>query len=61
MNTIQARFKPHDTQWNDAQVEKSAHNYINSLTSTKYELSFSKGEQTCKSYRCWRNKSVRRL
>ena len=55
INTIQARFKPRDTYWNDAQVEKFVHNYINSLTSPKYELSFCKSEQTCKAYRCCRS------
>lgn len=26
MNTAQAGFKPHDTPWNDAQVEQIVHN-----------------------------------
>ena len=28
MNTIQAKFKQHDTQWNDAQVATSVHSYV---------------------------------
>lgn len=34
---------------------------MNSLTSPRYEQSFCQSQQTCKSYRCWRNESIKRF
>lgn len=31
MNTIQAKFKQHDTQWNDAQVATFVHSYVKKI------------------------------
>ena len=59
MNTIQAEFKQHDTQWNDAQVATFVHSYVKkSLTSIRHNLLFSQCEQTCKSLKYWRNESI---
>ena len=42
MNTIQAKFKQHDTQWNDAQVATFVHSYVKkSLTSIRQPSVFS--------------------
>ena len=58
MNTIQAEFKQHDTQWNDAQVATFVHSYVKkSLTSISHNL-FSQCQQTCKSFKYWRNESI---
>ena len=59
MNTIQAKFKQHDTQWNDAQVATFVHNYVKkSLTSIRHNLPSSQCRQTCKSLKFWRNESI---
>ena len=58
MNTIQAKFKPHDTQWNDAQVATSVHSSVNSCTSIRHNPLFSQCDQTCKSLKLWRNESI---
>lgn len=33
LNTIQAKFKRYDSQWNDAQVAQFIHSYVQSFTS----------------------------
>ena len=48
VNTIQAKFKGHDSQWNDAQVARSVNVYFNSVIYLKVHLCF---EQGCKSFR----------
>ena len=59
MNTIQAKFEQHDTQWNDAQVATFVHSYVKkSLTSIRHNLPFSQCEQTSKSLKYWRNESI---
>ena len=52
VNTIQAKFKGHDSQWNDAQVARSVNAYFNSVIYPKVHLCF---EQGCKSF-CSRHK-----
>ena len=47
VNTIQAKFKGHDSQWNDAQVAPSVNAYFNSVIYLKVHLCFEKG---CKSF-----------
>ena len=47
VNTIQAKFKGHDSQWNDAQVARSVNAYFNSVIYLKVHLCF---EQGCKSF-----------
>ena len=59
MNTIQAKFEQHDTQWNDAQVATFVYSYVKkSLTSIRHNLPFSQCEQTSKSLKYWRNESI---
>ena len=52
LNTIQAKFKRYDSQWNDAQVAQFIHSYFHSITSISTR--FQREEQACKSFQCWR-------
>ena len=59
MDAIQAKFRSHDTQWNDAQVATFVHSYVKSLTSVRQRSPFFQSEQTCKSFKCWRKESIK--
>ena len=57
LNTIQAKFKRYDSQWNDAQVAQFIHSYFQSITSVSTR--FQREEQVCKSFQCWRKQSIK--
>ena len=59
MDAIHAKFRSHDTQWNDAQVATFVHSYVKSLTSVRQRSPFFQSEQTCKSFKCWCKESVK--
>ena len=59
MDAIQAKFRSHDTQWNDAQVATFVHSYVKSLTSVRQRSPFFQSEHTCKSFKCWRKESIK--
>ena len=59
MDAIQAKFRSHDTQWNDSQVATFVHSYVKSLTSVRQRSPFFQSEQTCKSFKCWRKESIK--
>ena len=59
MNAIQAKFKSHDTQWNDTQVPEFVHSYVKSLTTVRQSSPFYQNEQACKSLKCWRYESIK--
>ena len=46
MDVIQAKFRSHDTQWNDAQVAAFVHSYLKSLTIVRQRSPFFQSEQT---------------
>ena len=57
MNTIQAKFKRYDSQWNDAQVAQFINSYVNSITSVSTR--FQREEQAYKSFQCWCKQSIK--
>ena len=57
LNIIQAKFKRYDSQWNDAQVARFIHSYVQSITSVSTR--FQREEQACKSLQCWRKQSIK--
>ena len=59
MDVIQAKFRSHDTQWNDAQVATFVHSYLKSLTIVRQRSPFFQSQQTCKSFKCWRKESIK--
>jgi len=58
LNTIQAKFKRYDTQWNDAQVAHFVHSYVNSITKNSNVTLLESKQQVCKSFQCWRKQSI---
>ena len=49
LNTVQSKFRAHDSQWNDTQVAEFAHKYVQSLIRVKIKSTlFQSEQQTCK-------------
>ena len=58
LNTIQAKFKKLDSQWNDAQVAHFVHSYVNSITKNSNVTLLESKQQVCNSFQCWRKQSI---
>ena len=54
LNTIQAKFRRHDSQWNDAQVATFVHMYVRAISNVRKKMVLDNQQQVCKSLQCWR-------
>ena len=57
LNIIQVKFKRYDSQWNDVQVPRFIHSYVQSITSVSTR--FQREKQACKSLQCWRKQTIK--
>ena len=61
LNTIQAKFRRHDSQWNDAQVAQFVHSYVKTVSNVRNKTFLQNEQQDCKSFHCWRKQSIKYL
>ena len=54
LNTIQAKFRRHDSQWNDAQVATFVYTYVSEISNVRNKMVLDNQQQVCKSFPCWR-------
>ena len=59
LNTIQAKFKRHDSQWNDTKVAQFVHSYVQSLTKISNSAIRESTQNVCESFQCWRKQSIK--
>ena len=50
LNTIQAKFRQHDSQWNDAQVATFVHMYVRAISNVRNKMVLDNQQQVCKSF-----------
>ena len=61
LNTIQGKFRRHDSQWNDAQVAQFVHSYVKTVSNVRNKTFLQNEQQDCISFHCWRKQSIKYL